>query len=73
MKLKLAGSVCQGSGANNEDGWGFIGEEGDVDAAWILDGVTGINGKTYLPAGSDAAWFVARASHHLRALAGGRR
>ena len=61
MELRLAGSVCRGSGVNNEDGWGYVGEPGNVEAAWILDGVTGINGQTYLPAASDAAWFVARA------------
>jgi len=71
MELRLAGSVCQGSGANNEDGWGYVGEPGNVEAAWILDGVTGINDRAYLPAASDAAWFVARACHHLSELAGG--
>ena len=49
---------------------GFLGSAGDVSAAWIFDGVTGINGKNYLGGGTDAAWFVAKAHEHLQALAG---
>lgn len=67
--MRLSGAVSQGSGAVNEDGWGFIGTEADVAAAWIFDGVTGINGRNYLPGGSDAAWLVARAHEHLLTLA----
>jgi hypothetical protein len=69
--LKLAGAVSQGSGAINEDGWGMVGTETAVSAAWIFDGVTGINGRSYLPGGSDAAWLVARAGTHLADLAAG--
>jgi hypothetical protein len=68
--LKLVGAVTQGSAAINEDGLGFLGSAGDVSAAWIFDGVTGINGQNVLGGGSDAAWLVARAHDHLRALAG---
>lgn len=68
--MKLAGAVTQGSGAINEDGLGFLGSAGDVSAAWIFDGVTGINRKNFLGGGSDAAWLVARAHDHLRVLAG---
>jgi hypothetical protein len=68
--LKLVGAATQGSGAINEDGLGFFGDAGDVSAAWIFDGVTGINGENYLGGGTDAAWFVAKAHDHLRALAG---
>jgi Protein phosphatase 2C len=67
--LKLVGAVTQGSGATNEDGYGYLGMPEDVTAAWILDGVTGINGRNYLPAGTDAAWLVERADKHLRLLA----
>ncbi len=67
--MKLAGAVTQGSGTINEDGWGYIGAAEDVTAAWIFDGVTGINGKNYLPAGTDAAWLVSQADRHVRALA----
>ena len=68
--MKLVGAVTQGSGAINEDGWGFLGSAGDVSAAWIFDGVTGINGQNFLGGGTDAAWLVAKAHDHLRALAG---
>lgn len=68
--MKLVGAATQGSGAVNEDGLGFLGSAGDVSAAWIFDGVTGINRKNYLGGGTDAAWFVAKAHDHLRALAG---
>ena len=63
--VKLEATVSQGSGSVNEDGWGFAGSVEDVSAAWIFDGVTGINGRNYLPAGSDAAWLVERAHRHL--------
>lgn len=68
--MKLAGAVTQGAGTINEDGLGFLGSPGDVSAAWIFDGVTGINRKNFLGGGSDAAWLVARAHDHLQALAG---
>lgn len=68
--MKLVGAVTQGSGSNNEDGWGFLGSADDVTAAWVFDGVTGINGKNLFPAGSDAAWLVAKAHDHLLKLAG---
>ena len=42
----------------------------DVCAAWIFDGVTGINGKNFLDGETDAAWLVAKADGHLRNLAG---
>jgi hypothetical protein len=67
--LRLIGAVTEGSGTVNEDGLGHIGPDGDVSAAWIFDGVTGINGRNYLPGGSDAQWFVAKAGAHLRELA----
>jgi hypothetical protein len=68
--LKLEGAITQGSGPNNEDGWGFLGSADDVTAAWVFDGVTGINGQNLFPAGSDAAWLVAKAHDHLLKLAG---
>ncbi len=66
--MKLAGAVTKGSGAVNEDGWGVSGGSEDVSAAWVFDGVTGINGRNYLPGASDAAWLVARAQLHLETL-----
>ena len=68
--MKLVGAVTQGSGAMNEDGLGYLGSTDDVSAAWIFDGVTGINGENYLGGGTDAAWLVAKAHDHLRALGG---
>lgn len=68
MKLKLAGFISQGSGKVNEDAVGFIGDPQDIEAAWALDGVTGINDKGLGLMGSDAQWFVARIDHHLRRL-----
>jgi hypothetical protein len=68
--VKLVGATTQGSGAVNEDGWGYIGNEANVDAVWIFDGVTGINGTNILPSGSDARWLVERAGKHLQRLAG---
>ncbi len=70
MSMRLAGAVSQGSGPVNEDGWGFAGAESDVTAAWVFDGVTGINDRNYLPAGSDAQWLVGRGHGHLMRLAG---
>lgn len=67
--MKLVGAVTQGSGAINEDGFGYLGSTDDVSAAWIFDGVTGINGRNYLGGGTDAAWLVAKAHDHLKALA----
>lgn len=55
---------------HNEDAAGFVSRNGKVVAAWVFDGVTGINGLKYLPAASDAAWLVERASRHLDEIAG---
>ena len=68
--MKLEGAITQGSGAINEDGWGFLGSADAVTAAWVFDGVTGINGKNFLGSETDAAWFVAEANRHLQTLAG---
>lgn len=67
--MKLVGAITQSSGAVNEDGWGIIADGGDVSAAWVFDGVTGINGKSYLGSGSDAEWIVTKANGHLKSLA----
>jgi hypothetical protein len=68
MKLKLASRISQGSGRVNEDAVGFIGAADDVEAAWALDGVTGINDVSLGLGGSDAQWFVERIDAHLRVL-----
>lgn len=67
--MKLAGIVSEGSGAHNEDAAGLIERDGEVIAAWVFDGVTGINGANYLDASSDAAWLVQQAEFHVRRLA----
>ena len=66
--MRLIASLTEGSGPVNEDGCSVIRRDGEVTAAWIFDGVTGINGRNYMP-GSDAAWFVERANQHLGVMA----
>ena len=51
----------------NEDGHGYWPAEGPR-AAWVLDGVTGINDRALLPGPSDAAWFVAQVQEALPLL-----
>jgi hypothetical protein len=68
MRLKLAGLASQGSGAINEDMVGYLGDADDVRAAWVLDGVTGINDGSLGLMGSDAQWLVHRIDAHLRQL-----
>ena len=68
MKLRLAGLASQGSGAINEDAAGYLGDADDVRAAWVLDGVTGINDRSLGRMGSDAQWLVRRVDAHLRRL-----
>lgn len=67
--MRLVGAASEGSGAVNEDGFGWLGTPGDVSAAWVFDGVTGINGRNYLGDGSDARWLVLRAHERLTRLA----
>ncbi len=68
-QLKLVGAITEGSGVVNEDTFGYLGSNNDVTAAWVFDGVTGINDRNYLPGGTDAAWLVATAHNHLLSLA----
>jgi hypothetical protein len=68
--VRLLGAVSAGSGAVNEDGCGWLGSRDDVTAAWVFDGVTGINGRNYLGDGTDARWLVNRAHARLLDLAG---
>ncbi len=67
--MKLLGAVSEGSGAINEDGFGWLGTADDISAAWIFDGVTGINEQTCLGDGTDARWLVMRADARLVELA----
>jgi len=67
--VRLIGAVSQGSGVVNEDGCGWLGAAEDVRAAWVFDGVTGINPRNHLGEGTDARWLVERADARLRGLA----
>ncbi len=67
--MRLAGAISAAGGAHNEDGCGLIERSGVVSAAWVFDGVTGINARNCLPAASDAAWFVGEAQRWLQVLA----
>jgi hypothetical protein len=51
----------------NEDAYGLW-PAAVPRAAWVLDGVTGINDRALLPGPSDAAWFVAQVQAALPAL-----
>jgi hypothetical protein len=51
----------------NEDAYG-VWPERAPRAAWVLDGVTGINDRALLPGPSDAAWFVAQVQDLLPAV-----
>lgn len=52
----------------NEDAFGVWPSPQAPKAAWVLDGVTGINDRALLPGPTDAAWFVAQAQETLPAL-----
>lgn len=52
----------------NEDAYGMWPDERAPRAAWVLDGVTGINDRTLFPGPTDAAWFVAQVQEELPAL-----
>jgi hypothetical protein len=67
--VRLFGALTRGSGAVNEDGFGLVGTPEDVSAAWIFDGVTGINRRNHLGGESDAQWLVCRAHERLIELA----
>jgi hypothetical protein len=51
----------------NEDGHGHW-PAAAPRAAWVLDGVTGINDRALLPGPTDAAWFVAQVQEALPTL-----
>lgn len=52
----------------NEDAYGLWSAAGPARAAWVLDGVTGINDRALLPGPTDAAWFVKQVQELLPAL-----
>lgn len=63
----LSAASAPGS-TTNEDAYGLWPTEAAPRAAWVLDGVTGINDRALLPGPSDAAWFVAQVQDALPAL-----
>jgi hypothetical protein len=63
----LLSVATQAGSTINEDGYGLWPRE-VPRAAWVLDGVTGINDRALLPGPSDAAWFVAQVQEILPAL-----
>lgn len=60
-------AVTQAGSKVNEDGYGYWPAEAPR-AAWVLDGVTGINDRALLPGPTDAAWLVAQVQDALPAL-----
>jgi hypothetical protein len=65
--VKLRDQICVGFGAKNEDAIGFVGTPHDVRAAWVIDGVTGINEKNLIgrDGQTDAQWIVAEMCAYL--------
>ncbi len=71
--MRLVSSICEGSGDHNEDAMGFVGSPDDVEAVWVMDGVTVINARSYLdPAEklTDAQWIVEKVQAYLLGHAG---
>ena len=66
--MKLVGSISAGSGAINEDAVGCCERDGSVFAAWVMDGVTGINSTYMLDVRSEAAWFVGQVQRLLEEI-----
>lgn len=52
----------------NEDAYGLWTDARALHAAWVLDGVTGINDRRLLPGPTDAAWFVGQVQDALTTL-----
>jgi hypothetical protein len=64
----LLGAASAPGSRINEDAYGVWPAAAAPRAAWVLDGVTGINDRAVLPGPSDAAWFVAQVQDVLPAL-----
>jgi hypothetical protein len=62
----LSAATVPGSKVN-EDAYGLWPTRAAPRAAWVLDGVTGLNDRALLPGPSDAAWFVAQVQEALPA------
>ncbi|MBI2257064.1 MAG: protein phosphatase 2C domain-containing protein [Proteobacteria bacterium] len=62
------GAVTAPGSRVNEDAYGTWPQPVSAFAAWVLDGVTGINDQPLLPGPSDAAWLVAQVQTILPSL-----
>lgn len=68
ISFALHSAVTAPGSKINEDAYGIWPGESAPRAAWVLDGVTGINDRALLPGPTDAAWFVAQVQEELPAL-----
>jgi len=64
----LLSAATEAGSKINEDAYGLWPAHDAPRAAWVLDGVTGINDRRLLPGASDAGWFVAQVQEALPAL-----
>jgi hypothetical protein len=67
--VKRLSALIEAGGAHNEDAYGFIENGDEIQSAWVIYGVTGINERNILPSATDAVWFVERVQFHLHLLA----
>ena len=63
MKLRVLDSVTAPGTTVNEDCWGL-----NDEAAWVMDGATGVWPVQRLSERSDAAWFVGQCDEVLRTI-----
>ena len=68
ISFTLHSAVTAPGSKINEDAYGVWPSGQSPQAAWVLDGVTGINDRALLPGPTDAAWFVAQVQDLLPAL-----
>lgn len=66
--FSLLSAVTAAGSELNEDAYGLWPDCQRPRAAWVLDGVTGINDRALLPGPSDAAWLVAQVQELLPPL-----
>lgn len=64
----LHSAVTAPGSKTNEDAYSLWPDATEPLAAWVLDGVTGINDRALLPGPTDAAWFVTQVQETLPAL-----
>ena len=60
-RLRIVDAVCEPGAGVNEDRWGAA-----WDAAWVIDGATGLSAQRRRPGPSDAAWLAAAIDAALR-------